>query len=260
MRDAVRDAFYDFNRVFEGDIPYLYQDVLGLVSVGVGILCDPVELAYHLPFVRADGSPASRTEIILEWRKIKALGAGDYKSGNPAAKNGHLYARPHTSLRLTEEGLRSTLLGKLNQNVAYLRNRFPEWDSWPADAQLGVLSLAWGCGPAFRFPKCEAALRAKDFRTAAAECRMVANGVELYGLKPRNKANRILLTNAAVAMGRLDPDVLYYPAELDAAPVDLDAETQPYPVAPVADFDIVHPDVPMIRPPPPDDEPPPAAA
>jgi len=229
MRDAVRDAFYDFNARFEGDINYFYQDVLGLVSIGVGILTDPLSLALalNLPLVHIDGTPASRNDVIAEWTKIKALGSGDHTDGNPAARGGHLYAKPHTRLRMTQEGVRMTLERKLVANDDYLKKRFPDFESWPADAQMAIHSLAWGCGPAFRFPKLEAHLKALDFRSASTEVRMVANGVELYGLKPRNTANRILLTNAAVVHQALDPNVLYYPTDLDKEPVDKDADTIP---------------------------------
>lgn len=228
MRDAVRSAFYDFNAPMEGEVPWLYQDVLGLVSVGVGILCDPMGLALRLPFVHLDGTPATTTDIAAEWARIKNLGTGTHEQGNPAARGGHLFAKRHTTLRLTEEGLRLTLEGKLHQNDVYLRGRFPAFEEWPADAQMAIHSLAWGCGPAFRFPKLEAALKAKDFRTASGEVRMVANGVELNGLKPRNAANRALLINAAyVDKLSLNPDKLWWPRQLETDPLGPEDDTEP---------------------------------
>lgn len=231
MRPVVREHFYAFNEPMEGAVPWFYQDVKGLVSIGVGILCDPIELALGLPMVRLDGQVASRGDIVAEWLRIKSLGTGDHTQGNKAARLGHLYAQPHTRLRLTREGLESTLLGKLAQMDAYLAKRFPEYESWPADAQLGTLSLAWACGPAFRFPKLEAALRAKDFRTAAVECFMPEERT-ISGLRPRNRANRVLFTNAAVVQQMFDPAALYYPTDLDAGPVDQEADTQPEGIGP----------------------------
>jgi GH24 family phage-related lysozyme (muramidase) len=220
MRDAVRSAFYDFSAKYEGAVDFMYQDALGLVSIGVGILADPIKLAMGLPMVTPDGTPATANEIAAEWAKVKSLGSGTYQQGNPAAKHGHNYARPFTRLKLTEQGLRDTLLGKMHQNDLYLRNRFPAFDTWSADAQLAIHSLAWGCGPAFRFPKLEAALRARDFRVASNEVKMVANGVELFGLKPRNAANRALLLNASyVEAFGLDPERLWWPRQLETDPL-----------------------------------------
>lgn len=249
MRQAVRDAFYDFNSPMEGEVPWLYQDVKGLVSIGVGILCDPIQLAMNLPMVHLDGSPASRADIAVEWKRIKEL-PPDVK-GRTAAQLGHLYAKPHTRLRLTKDGLRSTLGGKLHQNDLYLVNRFRctthddckanealgractfAFEQWPADAQLATHSLAWACGPAFRFPKCEAALRRLDFATAAVESFMPEEKT-ISGLRPRNKANRMLFRNAAIVQTTdgLDPSVLYYPRDLWET-----SDTQP---PPPPDFEIV---------------------
>jgi GH24 family phage-related lysozyme (muramidase) len=237
----------------EGAVPYLYQDVLGLVSIGVGILCDPIQLAMNLPMVHPDGRPADRAEIAAEWLRIKGLGKGDHTQGNQAARLGHRFAKPHTRLRLTDEGLRSTLAGKLHIHDVALRKRWPDFEEWPADAQLALHSWAWGVGPAARYPTMSAALLARDFAAAAEQVRMVANGVELHGLKPRNRANRMLLLNAAVVVADgLDPDVLYWPRDLSAAPVDKDADTQPEGVGPYraeAEPAIVHAFPEIQRPP-----------
>ena len=220
MRDAVRAAFYDFNRPMEGDIPWFYQDVKGLVSIGVGILCDPIQLALNLPMVWPGGDPAGRSAIASEWLRIKNLPPDD--KGRTAAQLGHLYAKPFTKLRLTEEGLRLTVESKMNVNEQVLRRAFFGWDTWPADAQMATLSMSWAVGPAFwspqagrnYWPKLTAALKGCDFRTAAVEC-FLSEEKTISGLRPRNKANRLLFENAAIVEEkRLDPGALYYPREL----------------------------------------------
>lgn len=236
MRASVRAAFYAFNVPFEAAIPYLYQDVLGLVSIGVGILCDPVDLAYSLPLVHGDGTPATRAEIASEWMRIKSLGKGDYKSGNPAAVKGHGYAKPHTTLRLTAEGLRSTLDRKMLLHDGVLGRRFADFEQWPADAQLALHSWAWGVGPRAGYPKMTAALARRDFRAAAEEVMIKARRddgkfVELHGLKPRNAANRQLLVNAAVVetLG-WDPEPIHWPRDLDAHPFSEAGPDEPAPL------------------------------
>lgn len=256
MRDAVRAAFYAFNAPMEGEVPWLYQDVKGLVSVGVGILCDPIQLALNLPLAHPDGRQATRNEIAAEWLRIKHLPPNAL--GQTAAQLGHVYARPHTTLRLTKAGLEHTMLTKANQMDEYLARRFPDYPLWNCDAQLGVLSLSWACGPGFRFPKCEAALRARDFRTAAAECFMPEE-LAISGLRPRNRANRILFLNAALSHElQLDPDVLYYPTSITSDPPSSDDVTEPS----ILEFPIVHPPVPLgdhVNDDEPPDEPPAAA-
>lgn len=256
MRDVVRNAFYGFNAPYEGEVPYFYQDAKGLVSIGVGLLCDPIQLALNLPLAHADGHAADRAEIAAEWLRIKNLPPNH--RGQTAAQLGHLYAKPHTRLRLTTDGLRQSLARKLTQTNAYLAHRFPEFDEWPADAQLGTLSLAWACGPAFRFPRLEAALRALDFVTASVECFMPEERT-ISGLRPRNAANRLLFRNAAfVHVHAIDPDVLHWPRDVA---LDDDEVTKPEIRLDLLEsilpppFDVVHPAVPLG-----DDEPPDEAA
>jgi hypothetical protein len=233
VRDIVRENFVPFTIPLEGalgggyiGIPWMYQDVKGLVSSGLGNLLDPVSLAIGLPWVRLDGTTATREDIVAEWMRIKNLGPNG--KGQTAAQLGHLYARPHTTLRLTADGLEQSLQGKLHQMDRYLASKFSGYEEWPADAQLGVLSHSWAVGPAFqaRWPKLTGALRALDFRTAAKEC-YLAEATWISGLRPRNAANRLLFANAAVVLDEgLDPDVLYYPSDLSRQ-VDRDAPTLP---------------------------------
>lgn len=217
MKPAVWSAFVPFTAPLEGVVPWLYQDVKGLVTVAIGNLVDPIQYALPLPFVHeADGRAATRDEIAAEWLRVKA---------DPlAARKGHLYTKTITSLRLTDEGVEMLVARKLAQNDDHLRRRFADYDDWPADAQLATLSMAWACGPAFRFPLLEAALKSRDFRLAAEECHI--NEAGNPGIVPRNRANRLLYLNAArVQDFRLDPDVVHYPDDL--ADVVKAAETQP---------------------------------
>jgi GH24 family phage-related lysozyme (muramidase) len=208
VRDSVRNAFLDFTRPLEGVVPWLYCDVKGLVSIGIGDLVDPIQLAMNLPLVHPDGSPADRSEIAAEWLRVKAcLGA---------AQGGYLFTKNLTRLRLTDDGIRHLVASKLNANDAYISHRFANYESWPADAQLGVMSMCWAVGPAFQagWPKFTAALLAQDFDTAAVECFMPEES-KISGLRPRNRSDAMLFRNAAQVLVRgLDPTVLYWPHEI----------------------------------------------
>lgn len=212
MRDAVRAAFVEFTAPLEGVVPWLYQDVKGLITVAIGNLVDPIQYALPLPFVhRDDGRPATRDEIAAEWMRVKA--APDL------ARLGHRAAERIATLRLTDDGIASLVARKLEQNDRHLAARFgsAQWEEWSADSQLCILSLSWACGAGFRFPMFEAAIRAGDWELAERECTISEAGNA--GIKPRNAANRLLLRNAAhVAAHGLDPDVLYWPRDLTAAP------------------------------------------
>ncbi len=227
MRDTVKAAFLDFTVPLEGEVYWMYPDVKNLVSTGIGNLIDPIGLALNVPFVWPDGRAATTAEIAEEWNRVKNL--PPRHDGATAAQLGHLYAKSFTRLRLTAEGLNGLVMGKLAQMDAFLATRFPEYVEWSADAQLGTLSMAWACGPAFRFPKLAAALQARDFRTAAVECFMPEERT-ISGLRPRNRVNRVLFLNAAVVQeAKLDPDELQWPADLESG---IPTEREPSAVRP----------------------------
>ncbi|AKV03962.1 hypothetical protein AKJ09_10625 [Labilithrix luteola] len=210
MRESVRKNFVAFTKPLEGVLPFLYLDAKCLVTIAIGNLVDPIEYALELPLEHPDGRRATRDEIAVAWVKVKAR-------KDLAWKGGMAYASV-TSLRLSPTNVERVVFGKLDELDRRLSARFPAYVNWSADAQLGVLSLAWACGPAFHFPRFEAACRALDFDTAAAEGK-IAN--EHGTIRTRNAANRTLFRNAAhVRRARLDPAVLYYPVDLQRERAD----------------------------------------
>jgi hypothetical protein len=191
----------------------MYLDRLGLVTTGVGNLVDPIESALSLPWKNQDGSRASPAEIRSAWNTVKAR--QDWKG------RGGGYFGGLTTIRLDDEGVKEIVHRKLLQNEDILRKRFPSYDNWPADAQLGLLSMAWAMGPNFQFPKFQSAVNQllPDFVTAAAESDIHAPGDN--AVADRNEQNKILFTNAAkVLREQLDVDRLYWPLNLlrDAVP------------------------------------------
>lgn len=216
MYPSVQSAFHGFNTPFEGAISFMYQDVKGLVTIGVGNLIDPVQLAQALPFrFKSDGTSASVDQITAEWQAIK---------NNPTlARAGYRACEPITQLELSDDSINSLVAGRLAQNESFLKRQpwFQAFDAWPADAQMGLLSMAWAMGPGGpeTFPKFCAACQKLDFVTAAAECKMDESGNP--GLIPRNRANFTLFSNAAVvhadaAQANFQRAALYYPQVLKA--------------------------------------------
>jgi GH24 family phage-related lysozyme (muramidase) len=201
---VVRSSFVAFSTRFEGAIPWLYLDVRGLVTTAIGVLVDPVELAFPLPLKWPDGKPATRTQIAAEWWTIKREGSLAHRGAQAAGKV--------AVLRLTPEDVEALTLAKLDTMVRHLERRFPGFETWPAPAQLGVLSMAWAMGPGFTtHPKWDAACRALDFTGAAEECAISTVGNA--GVAPRNVANRALFLEAADALAQgQEPDVLLYRA------------------------------------------------
>jgi len=200
MWPVVRETFPAWSAHFESRLGFLFLDVKGLVSTGVGILLEPLSLALGLPWRRPDGSLASAAEIADAWNEVKAR--------QDLAEEGGGHFAGLTTLRLSDDDVDAITLRKLDEVEAELRARFPAWERWPADAQLGTLSMAWAMGAGFRFPHWEAAVERLDFDSAAAESHMSEEG-QNESFRRRNAANAILFRNAArvVAEG-LPRDVL----------------------------------------------------
>jgi hypothetical protein len=225
MFPSVQSSFPAFSTKFEGRVPYMYLDILGLVTVGVGNLIDPVQAAQALPFcfknrpgISAPGSPATQDQITQEWQALKSTPG--------LATKGFTACEPITQLELSDDAIDSIVLARLTQNESFLKRQqwFQNFDTWPADAQLGLLSMAWAMGPGGPggFPHFRAACQSLDFNTAAAQCKMSEAGNP--GLIPRNQANFTLFSNAAIvlageAQGGFQRATLYFPRVLTAADI-----------------------------------------
>jgi GH24 family phage-related lysozyme (muramidase) len=192
VRACVQAAFVPFITPFEGSTNWMYCDVKGLVTTGIGNLIDPFQTAIHLPWIVGQRL-ATEQEIITAWRfvkdnqDLKLQGGGAYKS--------------LTQLRLTDKAVSDLVAKRLASMDSILCSRFYGYEFYPANAQLGILSMAWALGPNFWFPTFKAACERGDWTTAANECHISdANPA-------RNTANKALFL-AAVTSG---PDDLALP-------------------------------------------------
>lgn len=237
MKESVRARWLEFTESFEGGCANLYQDVRGLVTIAFGNLCDSAGQAATLQLVHPDGTFATTAEKVSAWQRVK----DDPK----AAGLGWRYAAGLTDLRLTKEGMADIAYRKLAANESAARIRMPEWDTYPACAQMAMHSLFWACGPAAHFPRLFTAITARDWAVAAIEIQMATitpEGKKNAGLVPRNTANRVLMLNAQrVDSYKLDPELLEWQVLLG---VD-DAETQTELDNPASSptIHVLHPDV-----------------
>lgn len=199
MWPATRAAFRVITEPLEDDIPTMYRDSLGYVTVGIGNKIDPLTTAaLRIPFRHRDtGTWALEADIRGEWQQIKAgpLGA------TAAAKIATLEVADADRTKLFDD--------KLDDNDRSLAGQFPDWGSWPADAQLAVLSMAWNFGAniAGGWPDLTTHLRAADWAWAAQHCE------PKVGPSARSRQNKILFYQAARAkLFAAAPGVLFGPS------------------------------------------------
>ena len=242
MKQSAVDVFVTFTTKFEGRVNSMYLDLHipdPLVTIGVGNLIDPLSMALVLPFVWPDGRRATPAEITAAWQAVK--GRVDL------AKVGFRAFEAITPLRLTDDSVADLVRGRMQTNEKFLLTRFPDWDAWPADAQLAMHSISWAAGAGIHAPHLQEALTASpprfdiaagldgDANTTPA-CRgeawlhdatiSSAPGVSPIiekltnpGLRPRNLANKLLFANAqAVESQGLDPEILQWPNAVRATP------------------------------------------
>jgi len=209
MHQSVLERFVEFSAPLEGVVTSLYVDIKQLVTVGIGCLADPVQMAMNLPWVLPDGSRPTRDEIARQWRSVKA-------EAPRLAKLHWRYAAALTTIRLTDEGVLEVVRERLIANEKVLRGYFPNWDLFPADAQLACCSIAWAVGAGFpaTFGNFRAAANAQNWTAAIS-----ASGIRTDnnpGIVPRNAANRLCLANAQQVLSQGIPlDTLFWP---DTAP------------------------------------------
>jgi hypothetical protein len=231
MQQIVRQQFRKFSATLEGDVTWMYLDVKGLVTTGRGNLIDSVGEALGLDWQYRDrpGSLASDPDVTKEWNRIK-------NSPESKALQGHGggHYKSVTTLDVTSESLDYLFDGMLASNETTLKNLrhlsnqpYADFEDWPADAQLGLLSMAWAMGPSFSkghsWHGFVQAVVDRNWQQAAKESHISeANNAPIW---KRNVANEILFRNAAIVEGGdLASDVLYYPITLFGPPTAKEAK------------------------------------
>lgn len=191
--------FRAWNAQFEGSVNWMYLDIKGLVTSGVGNLMDPMIEALKWPWRNADGSIANGDDIIAEWQLVKAH--------QELAHQGARAAKAYTKLHILDEAVTDLCVERAEGILAYLRQQPPytQIDTWPAQAQLAILSMCWAAGEGAisrDFPHFARACALQKWHSAAFECLLDETGNP--GLKPRNKANVALFQDAAQAAALLN--------------------------------------------------------
>lgn len=230
IRASVRGGWLAFTAPLEGEaVPHMYVDVIGLVTCAYGNLIDasqsgssaPWAPALVLPWRWPDGGLASVAQVEADWRKLKA---------NEAALRHRSLAvqATFTTVRLDRAACEALALETLETMAAHLeRAHFPAFASFPADAQMACLSLAWAAGADWprKFPRCKASILARKWDEAAVEGQLSTVAADGHtpnpGVIPRNRAQRLCFANAfGVEFAGLDPAPLHWPNDAgDTAPV-----------------------------------------
>ncbi|MEU6680263.1 hypothetical protein [Streptomyces sp. NPDC046925] len=178
-------------RRFEAAINHMYLDSVGAVTIGVGHMLSSPEAAIPLKLLRdSDGKPATEAEKRADFDSV-----AQRVKNNPAS-----FYKQYVRLHMAPDTIEAMLLADLDHVLTGLRGRLPDWDQYPAAAQEALLDMGFNLGERKLFelfPKFIAAVRAKDWRTAAAESKRTELPNPKGIPKSRNDEIRALLESVA---------------------------------------------------------------
>ncbi len=212
----------------EGVVPWMYCDVLGYVTTGMGILIETggtqgtdvrkggtastggslTQLGLRAGWKRSDGSLASDEEIQAEFANIKAHTQEYAQSGHTGVQ----YTLHLDNGVVNENGpsVQALTATKLQGFADMLKSQLPAFDTFPADGQMGLLSHSWAMGAWLgKWPKMKAAAD----QTPHPDWRTVAQEDYSTTYAPARQASNIrcYLNAEGVDRGNGDPAVLYFP-------------------------------------------------
>ena len=169
----------------EGSISHMYLDTRANVTVAVGQLLATVAAAKELPFVqRGTAQAATPEDIEADFNEVK---------NQPTGKVAQSY-KSATKLDLPANEIDALLQRRIDGFEAQLRGEFSQYDSYPEDAQLGILDMAFNLGTnglVTKFPSFTKAALARDWSTCAKQCRRLGIG------DVRNEVTKALFESAA---------------------------------------------------------------
>ncbi len=160
----VSDYFDDLVQ-HEGCIPWLYCDVRGLITIGIGNLVPTPEAAQAMPLHHmATGEPATPDQKLAAWVKVK-----DGFTLNRAA----IFYRQFSDLRMFDAEIAQLVASRLDAEfMPGLHRLFHGFDAFPLPARRALVDMAYNLGVhgLSHFVRLIAACQAQDWATAAREC------------------------------------------------------------------------------------------
>ena len=168
---AAAPTWADIKKVIrghEGDIPYMYLDSKGFVTVAVGNLLSTAADAQALSFVnRTTGKAATAAEIQTDFDSVKKQTADMVASKY----------KPFAALDMPEAA-RSTLFdSRIAGFETDLKSAFPDYDSYPIRVKGALMDMIFNLGKSGvtdKFPSFTKAIKAKDWTEAAKQSNRTA--------------------------------------------------------------------------------------
>ena len=158
-RQTLRDKLTEY----EGNIPHMYLDAKGYVTVGVGHLLSTVAAAQKLPFMDyKTKKKATAEEIMADFEAVFKL---------PKAMLATFY-KPHTKLVLTQSEINALTESHIDNFHRELKRMYLAFDQLPKGVRLALFDMIFSLGMTrlrTKFPELNKAIKSKEWQKAAQE-------------------------------------------------------------------------------------------
>ena len=166
----------------EGNVPHMYLDTVGVVTVGIGTALFKAGDAIALAFVRRGTTvTADAATIEAEWAEVKKQAKG---------KLADAY-KPFTQLDLPPAEVSRKFKTHIATFEEQLRTKWVKYPDFPKPAQLGLLDMIYNLGSFTDFPSFVTAINNEDWAEAARQCHRRGPS------ESRNRATKELFESAA---------------------------------------------------------------
>lgn len=158
----LEDSYSALKR-FEGSIPYMYADSVGLVTVGIGFMLPNVFAASTLPFVNPAGEPSTQTEIAADFNRVKSLPSNKLPT----------YYHSFSSPLLPQAEINRLLAANVASFEISLRRLYADYDTYPDSVKVGLIDMCYNLGAAKlrdQYPKFNRAVQTHNWLLAADQC------------------------------------------------------------------------------------------
>jgi len=154
---------------WEGRVAYMYRDIFGFMTVGIGNRVPTLAYAKGLGFINTKTKqPATPDEVETAFRTVSAMNIS----------KSHAVYRLHPSIELPTEKLAELAKGRLTKEfLPGLQKRFSDFSSLPKPARRGLIDMVYNLGlgkfdGAFNGKHCKfgPAVRRHDWDMASKQC------------------------------------------------------------------------------------------
>ncbi len=211
MYPSAKDQILDHLSIFEGVVPYMYLDVRGLVTVGVGNLLDPLSTyGKKVRFYRlSDRGFATEAEVKAEFAFVKSKVV---PGGNTPQSGWARYTafESVTKLRVYPEDIQAAVLTSVASQEKWIVSQLGrDYDTLPADVQVVLIQMGYAGSLKARMPQLAPFLKKRDYLGARRFAYLSNPQNGLRGYEDYNAAFRMMMMNAWIVEQCANLDMAY---------------------------------------------------